>query len=1065
MAAARQAYLKAQKEEKELTESARTTRHKRRAAEGSVPKPDAERRLHQSAEVALMVAAKSSSPKGTYVRALKELAVTVKEATEDLVGYTAAEEAKRLRAVNVKQEQEILQLRKELDEVRRELARVTQVLALPTSTATPAPNTKEEEEELRLQRIMRAVGTMLDARFEGLEARLLPEPRMRPPLAADKQRSREESSNPPVVVDAAPDAAPSSVPPMTLAKKRMRGPKRSVTAQAASSETHTFLPAPASMIESWSTVTRRGARPREEAVRTVPAAAIAEAERKDRSSVKRKEKKLRPPRTQAVVLKLQPEAVERGLTYRTVLAEARAKVDPGALGIPIQRIRSAVTGSKVLVVEGADQSAKADLLAQKLREVLPTEGVIVTRPVTTAAIRISGLDDSLMPEELTAELARIGECAPDAVKIGDIKYGPGGMGQVLVRLPVVATMKVLAVPKLRVGWSVLRACLLEAKKLQCFRCHELGHVSARCPSSVDRSRDCYRCGQTGHIAAGCSLAPHCTPYRVPSSPDWVADLEGRVAIIRRCCVSAPPTFAVVERGRGFVAVLWAEIFVLGVYFSPNRTLAEFEVFLSELSRVVGRSHFRRILVLGDLNAKSLSWGSSRTCPRGRAVEEWLVGSGLLILNRGTELTCVRRLGGSVVDVTFATPDVAYRVRGWAVMVGEETLSDHRYIRFSVAATPVGSVRGFSLPISGSARGPRWAQKRLNIERLREAAIVQAWRLDSLGEPADVCEGVERLREAMSRVCDAAMPRVRALAPKRQVHWWTEEIASQRRLCDISRRTYQRYRRRRTRRDPNEEDRLYEVYRTAIRTLRLAIGEAKEAAWSDLLASLDRDPWGRPYRLARNALRRWAPPATSTLPPEALQRVVGGLFPDLSGTAFVPPVMTMARIADSEELEDVSQVEFDLAVQRMRAKRTAPGPDGISSQAWALALTGSQSHGRLVGLSLFLRKAGHVTSQAGTAQSSCWTRLVSSSSASSPVASSSTSKALGLTWLLTNMVSGEVAPPWTRSCASATSPIVRAPRGACCWLCRLISPTPSTRSLGARSWNRSGFTASPLVSGP
>ncbi|KAA5621717.1 hypothetical protein F3G63_35650, partial [Pseudomonas aeruginosa] len=114
-------------------------------------------------------------------------------------------------------------------------------------------------------------------------------------------------------------------------------------------------------------------------------------------------------------------------------------------------------------------------------------------------------------------------------------------------------------------------------------------------------------------------------------------------------------FDVVERGCGFVAVLWAEVFILGVYFSPNRTLAEFEGLLLELGRVIGRSHFRRILVLGDLNAKSLSWGSSRTCPRGRAVEEWLVGSGLLILNRGTELTCVRRLGGSVVDVTFATP--------------------------------------------------------------------------------------------------------------------------------------------------------------------------------------------------------------------------------------------------------------------------------------------------------------------------------------------------------------------------------------------------------------------------
>ncbi|KAA5651101.1 hypothetical protein F3G58_32765, partial [Pseudomonas aeruginosa] len=104
------------------------------------------------------------------------------------------------------------------------------------------------------------------------------------------------------------------------------------------------------------------------------------------------------------------------------------------------------------------------------------------------------------------------------MKIGDIKYGPGGMGQVLVRLPVVDTMKVLAVTKLRVCLSVLRACLLEAKKLQCFRCHELGHVSARCPSSVDRSRDCYRCGQTGHVAAGCSLAPHCAVCTAAGRP-------------------------------------------------------------------------------------------------------------------------------------------------------------------------------------------------------------------------------------------------------------------------------------------------------------------------------------------------------------------------------------------------------------------------------------------------------------------------------------------------------------------------------------------------------------------
>ncbi|XP_028033596.1 uncharacterized protein LOC114245572 [Bombyx mandarina] len=202
MAAARKACLRAQREEREFTESARTTRQKKRGLR-DLSLSLSERRLNQ------------------------ELAATVKEATEDLVGRTATEEAERLRAINAKQEQEILQLRKELDEIRRELATVSQVLG-NAPAAAPAPNTEEEEEELRLQRIMRAVGTMLDARFAGLAGRLLPEPRMRPPLAADRRKSREKSPDPPTVVDATLNSAPlfKPVPPTTSAKKRIRGPRR-----------------------------------------------------------------------------------------------------------------------------------------------------------------------------------------------------------------------------------------------------------------------------------------------------------------------------------------------------------------------------------------------------------------------------------------------------------------------------------------------------------------------------------------------------------------------------------------------------------------------------------------------------------------------------------------------------------------------------------------------------------------------------------------------------------------------------------------------------------------------
>nr|XP_037869632.1 uncharacterized protein LOC119629086 [Bombyx mori] len=1003
----KQTCLKTQRSEIKATGSMSSMREVRsaKATEGS-SKKDPECRLKESAAMALKVCSKPGNLKSTYQRALKELAVTIMEVTEELANRPAAQETERLRAVNAGQQEEILQLRQELQEVRKELARISRALTLSNPVETPAPassNTTEDQEELRVQRIMRAVGTMVDARFASLEMRLPPEPRIRPPLAADRRKTCEKSPDPPLIVDATLESTSvqAALPPS--ANKKTQGPRRKTTVLAPLSELGAFPPAPVVLTESWSTVTRRGAKSRGKVVKT---AAAVPPEEKAPSSKKRTKKRLRAPRSQAVVLKLQPEAASRGLTYRSVLAEARAKIDLESLGIPVQRIRSSLTGAKVLVVDGDDQVEKADLLANRLKEILPAEGVEISRPSVTAAMRISGLDDSVSREEITDELAKIGGCPSESIKVGEIKSGPGGMGQVLVRCPVSTAAKIAAVPKLRIGWSVLRAHLLEARRLQCFRCHELGHVSARCPSSVDRSRDCYRCGQAGHVASGCSLAPHCTvcvsagrpadhvsggkacakprdrdndgrisprlrargvgpgnlnhsaraqdllfqsmveglthlavvaePYRVLTGPDWAADLDGRVAIIRRGCVGAPPEFAVVERGRSFVAVLWAEMIVVGVYFSPNRTLAEFEGLLLELSRVTGRSHSRQLLVLGDLNAKSSAWGSSRTCPRGRAVEEWLVESGLVILNRGTEFTCVRRLGGSVVDVTFASPDVACRIRGWAVMVGEETLSDHRYIRFSIVVTP-GAVSTSSF-FGGGAEGPRWAQKRLDVERLHEAAVVQAWRLDSLGEPMDVRVGAERMREAMSRVCDAAMPRIRALAPKRRVHWWTEEIANLRQSCNVSRRAYQRSRRRRTHRDPEEQDRLYVVYRTAVRALCVAIGMAKEAAWNDLLASLDRDPWGRPYRLARNALRPWAPPTTSTLPPETLHRVVGGLFPDSSGTAFVPPVMATVQVADGGELEGVSQAEFKAVVAKMRSKRTAPGPDGLSSKAWALALT-------------------------------------------------------------------------------------------------------------------------------
>ncbi|CAK1582411.1 unnamed protein product [Parnassius mnemosyne] len=419
------------------------------------------------------------------------------------------------------------------------------------------------------------------------------------------------------------------------------------------------------------------------------------------------------------------------------------------------------------------------------------------------------------------------------------------------------------------------------------------------------------------------------PYFIPARDNWLGCADGLVAIIGE-------TLTDPSRGRGWVAAVSGGIVIVGAYFSPNKSLADFEGFLVELGAVVGRYHPRPVLVLGDLNAKSSAWGSPVTDPRGEVLEEWTVTTGLVVLNRGSEYTCVRQRGGSIVDVSFASPSVASRIRDWRVAAEVETLSDHRYIRFDVSAQTA-SGRHPTTPIND---GPRWALKRIDRELLEEAALVQSWIRESTTDgPVDVEAVALWFRGAMTQICDASMPRVHQRSARRQVYWWTAEIAQLRIACVAARRRYTRYRRRR-RRDSAEEDALYEVYRASKETLRLAIGDSKSRAREELLGSLDRDPWGRPYRWIRGKLRPWAPPLTQRMQPQLLESVLSTLFPERVG--HVPPAMASPSATDSPEEEstdvpEVTQAETRVAVSRLRAKNTAPGPDGVPGRALVLAL--------------------------------------------------------------------------------------------------------------------------------
>ncbi|XP_061380499.1 uncharacterized protein LOC133319550 [Danaus plexippus] len=304
------------------------------------------------------------------------------------------------------------------------------------------------------------------------------------------------------------------------------------------------------------------------------------------------------------------------------------------------------------------------------------------------------------------------------------------------------------------------------------------------------------------------------PYYVPAQPHWVGDADGSVAIVTR--PGAVPPLAVKARGHGYVAAVRGEIALVG----------------------------------------STAWGNPHTTPKGRELEEWALTAGLSLLNTGTVQTCVRRSGGSVVDVSFATPTIARRVEGWRVEAGVETLSDHCYIRFEVSFTPAGrrSPTSSSSSPRERSRFPRWALSKLNRELAEEAAVVGRWSLPESAE-LGVDEGASRFGDVLQNVCRAAMPPVGRPPPRGAVYWWSENISNLRVACNGARRAYTR-------------------------------------TWLELVEGLDRDPWGRPYKRARNKLCAQSAPITEVLQPAVLRGIVGELFPD-APAGFTPP--RMARL--------------------------------------------------------------------------------------------------------------------------------------------------------------------------
>ncbi|CAH2109007.1 unnamed protein product [Euphydryas editha] len=356
-------------------------------------------------DIICKVATTSSHLKGTFVRALREAAASIKAITEALKERSDSEEVKKLQAENK-------QLRTEMEELKEQM---TQLLHQRQESASLSPSQKGGDrnliEEMKAS-LIGTVGQLIDAKLAKIEERLPPAKTLRPPLAADRRKE--------------------------AAQKTAKRPLAQKSRAPASGDESDGAPAS----------NKTQPQPQPQPKRSQP-----------------KKAKLATPRTPAVL----PEAVSKGVTYCQVLQSAAEKVNLADVGIVGGlKMRIAATGARLLELPKGQAPEVVERFTRELRTALDDVASVV-QPTKYASIRITGLDDSVTSQMVAAAVVKAGQIDAGAVKAGEVSVGPGGMGVVVVKCPIAVAKTIAGGGRLLVGWSSARVQVLEQRPLRCFK--------------------------------------------------------------------------------------------------------------------------------------------------------------------------------------------------------------------------------------------------------------------------------------------------------------------------------------------------------------------------------------------------------------------------------------------------------------------------------------------------------------------------------------------------------------------------------------------------------------------
>lgn len=404
---------------------------------------------------------------------------------------------------------------------------------------------------------------------------------------------------------------------------------------------------------------------------------------------------------------------------------------------------------------------------------------------------------------------------------------------------------------------------------------------------------------------GVDVALVSEPYRNPNPLTWISDSTGRAAVW--ACGDYPVQQSRPRQGAGVAVARIKGIFFCSCYAPPSWDIAQFKEMLDDVVSI-GRSH-QPIVIAGDFNAWAVEWGSRYTDNRGQALLEAFSLLDVELANNGNEFTFFRNGRNSVIDITFASSELARNLEWHVSQV--YTHSDHRAVIFRLRPHQDGRPNASRL-----RRG--WVAGNLDDELMREMA------LDIEVAPGAPEEMAAAYTQEVSRLCDASMPRRVMNSRRRPAYWWNEAIYNLRTSCNRARRRSQRS----VGRAQYEEN--LRTYKELRKNLRDEIRRSKHDHFKKLCEEANANPWGGAYRVVMAKVKGRRAPQEKC--PLALREIVRTLFPQQEGPPRLPLRETVTTSVPAVTVEEITE-----ACRRIGAGK-APGPDAIPNAALKACIT-------------------------------------------------------------------------------------------------------------------------------